>query len=71
MTLFSEYHAKAKTKDYSGDEFLTITGENNLKTAVVTSYCPCKGISTGSVYSQRLLYMSENKSTYPGNIIFP
>ena len=51
--------------------FFTITGKNNLKTTIVTCYCPCKGTSTGSVYSQQLLYMAEKKSAYPDHIICP
>ena len=42
--------------------FFTITGKNSFKTPIVNCYCPCKGRFPGSVYSQHLLYMSENES---------
>ena len=51
--------------------YFTITGKHNLKTTIVTCYCPCKGQSPGSVYSQHLLYMSENKTKYPDTISCP
>ena len=34
-------------------------------TTIFTCYCPCRGKSTGSAFSQQLVYMSENKETLP------
>ena len=51
--------------------YFSITGKNGLKITIITCYCPCKGSYPGSVYSQRLLYISENESALPENIICP
>ena len=42
--------------------YITLTGENEMKTTLYTYYCPCKGSLVGSAYAQQLLYMSENNS---------
>ena len=42
-----------------------------LKTTSVTCYCPCKGTSPRSVYSQHLVYMTDNKSILPNNMTCP
>lgn len=40
--------------------YVTITGKHNLKSTIITCYCPCKGFFPGSIYSQHLIYMSKN-----------
>ena len=51
--------------------YVTITGKNAITSTIITCYCPVISSSPGSVYSQHLLYMSENKSKIPTNIICP
>ena len=51
--------------------YITSTNKNNITTAMTTCYCPCRGASPGSVYAQRLLYMSENAADTPENIKYP
>ena len=45
--------------------YITITGKNNVTTSIFTCYCPCRGKSPGSAYSQQLIYMAENKDQLP------
>ena len=59
---------RSRSQAISEMKFFTITGKHNLRTIIVTCYFPCKEASTGSVYSQHLLYMAENKTAYPDHI---
>ena len=45
--------------------FITITGKNDIKTTIFTCYCPCRGKSPGSAYSQQLVYMAEHATDIP------
>ena len=51
--------------------WLTITGKNNCNTTIITCYCPVRGKSTGSVYSQQLIYMAENRALIPAETTCP
>jgi len=44
---------------------ITITGKNMIKTTIFTCYCPCRGKSPGSTFSQHLVYMAEHKTELP------
>ena len=45
--------------------YITITGKNKVTTTIFTCYCPCRGKSPGSAYSQQLVYMAKNKDQLP------
>ena len=45
--------------------FVTINGKNELKTSIFTCYCPTRNTLSGSVYSQHLTYMAENRDSIP------
>ena len=51
--------------------WMTVTGRNNCNTTIITCYCPVKGSSPGSVYSQHLIYMAENNIDVPNDIACP
>ena len=46
---------------------ITLTGKNGLNTTIFTCYCPTRNTSPGSVFSQHLTYMAENKDHLPTN----
>lgn len=51
--------------------WVTLTDKYNSNTTIVTCYCPCKGRSMGSVYSQQLIYMTDNRADLLNNLICP
>ena len=42
--------------------FISFNGKNNLKTTVLTCYCPVRSPNPGSAYSQQLTYIAKNRS---------
>lgn len=51
--------------------YVTITGKNELNTIFIICYCPVKGTLPGSVYAQHLVYMTNNNSSLPADIVCP
>lgn len=51
--------------------FFTVTGKNNLKTTFITCYCPVRGNNPGSVYTQHLTYIAQNRDDLPEYITCP
>ena len=52
--------------------YITLQGKNNLKTTIITCYCPVRSTTCpGSAYSQQLLYMSRNSAEIPENCQCP
>ena len=47
----------------------TITGKSGPHTIIINCYCLVISNSPGSVYSQHLAYMSENKDKIPARIV--
>ena len=41
------------------------TGKNNITTSIFSCYCPVRGVSLGSAYTQHLIYMAEHKDELP------
>lgn len=51
--------------------YIILTGKNNIKTILITCYCPVKSSSPGSAYAQQLTYITRNKDKIPNNIDCP
>ena len=51
--------------------WFVLTGKNQLKTAIITCYCPVISHSPGSAYSQQLAYMASYPELIPPDYVCP
>ena len=51
--------------------YISINGKNDVITIFITCYCPARSSSTGSNYSQQLIYIAENRSDIPTDTVCP
>ena len=70
-TVFRISEQGADSRKLGRWSYVVFTGKNNIKTILITCYCPVKGTSPGSAYSQQLTYMARNKDKFPPNITCP
>ena len=51
--------------------FISITGKNKVVTTSITCYFLVKGSSPGSIYSQHLTYIADNRESILGDLVCP
>ena len=68
--LFGTTDQGINSRNLGSWSYITLTGNNEIKTTIYNCYCPCKSTSVRSAYAQQLVYMSENAATLP-DISFP